>query len=317
MKSKTMILMVVAVVCGLAASYMTSRLLADRNEKVKIVVAKKKLNSWVRIKNPDDFFELEERAKNDIPRNAVTKLESIKDFFLIKGIEQGEVLVSDNVLDGGKGNLDAKISPGKRAVAVQTSQRTVAGGHVLPNSHVDVLHTVKKGDKEPECRVLLQNILVVAVDLAMSKPDDGRGGMVPATVTLEVTPQEAMILSKVVDMGSITLSLRPIGDNTVENLAPPPTPAEKVVAKTEPKQEPKSPPPDQIEKKTLLILNGSQWTRATFITRNGEPAEYTVEKSSGDSGPPAPAPAPVPELKAPPRPGNAPREQGGTPPPGQ
>ena len=30
MKPKTMILMVVAVVCGLAASYMTSRLLADK-----------------------------------------------------------------------------------------------------------------------------------------------------------------------------------------------------------------------------------------------------------------------------------------------
>ncbi len=31
MKPKTMILMVVAVVCGLGASYMTSRLLADRS----------------------------------------------------------------------------------------------------------------------------------------------------------------------------------------------------------------------------------------------------------------------------------------------
>ena len=32
MKPKTIILMVVAVSCGLAASYMTSRLLADRPE---------------------------------------------------------------------------------------------------------------------------------------------------------------------------------------------------------------------------------------------------------------------------------------------
>lgn len=53
MKSKTVILMVVAVVCGLAASYMTSRLLADRNEKIKVLVAKRKFNRWTHVKNPD------------------------------------------------------------------------------------------------------------------------------------------------------------------------------------------------------------------------------------------------------------------------
>ena len=48
MKPKTMILMVVAIVCGLGASYMTSRLLAERGEapaaeqkKVTVLVAKK------------------------------------------------------------------------------------------------------------------------------------------------------------------------------------------------------------------------------------------------------------------------------------
>ena len=46
MKPKTMILMVVAVACGLAASFMTSRYLAGQNrqpaadeEKVKVLVA--------------------------------------------------------------------------------------------------------------------------------------------------------------------------------------------------------------------------------------------------------------------------------------
>ena len=48
MKPKTIILMVVAIVCGLAASYMTSRLLADRSkpeveEKITVLVASKSL----------------------------------------------------------------------------------------------------------------------------------------------------------------------------------------------------------------------------------------------------------------------------------
>ena len=49
MKPKTMILMVIAVVCGLVASYLTSRMLAQNKdapaeeEKVKVLVAKQKI----------------------------------------------------------------------------------------------------------------------------------------------------------------------------------------------------------------------------------------------------------------------------------
>src|SRR6516162_4447026 len=108
MKSKTIILMVVAVVCGLAASYMTSRLLADRNEKVKILVAKRKLGPWTQIKNPDEMFELDERPKSDVPKNAIMRPESIKDHVTVKTIEVGEVVVSDNLMDKKQGSLDVQ-----------------------------------------------------------------------------------------------------------------------------------------------------------------------------------------------------------------
>ena len=46
MKPKTLILMVVAITCGLGASYMTSRLLADRQpddgEKISVLAVAKK-----------------------------------------------------------------------------------------------------------------------------------------------------------------------------------------------------------------------------------------------------------------------------------
>ena len=60
MKPKTLILMVVAVVCGLGASYMTSRLLAERDDKpadqpamtkVKVLVAKKDLAMHTALKH--------------------------------------------------------------------------------------------------------------------------------------------------------------------------------------------------------------------------------------------------------------------------
>ena len=52
MKSKTLILLGVALVCGLAASYMTSRLLADRSEKVNVLIAKQKYAPGRRSRAP-------------------------------------------------------------------------------------------------------------------------------------------------------------------------------------------------------------------------------------------------------------------------
>jgi pilus assembly protein CpaB len=324
MKSKTVILMVVAVVCGLAASYMTSRLLADRNEKVKILVAKRKLGPWTQIKNPDEMFELDERPKSDVPKNAIMRPESIKDHVTVKTIEVGEVVVSDNLMDKKQGSLDVQIPPGKRAVAVRTTQEIASGGFVLPGSHVDILHTIKKGDKDPECRVILQNILVRAVDQQMIKPED-RAGFVPATVTLEVTPEQAVILGKIKDVGSITLSLRPFGDDKVveptivekepePKKEPPKKEPEPVVVKQE--LPPGLPPEPPVEKSTMLVLNGSQWIRATYVTRNGE-TQTIFEQSSGDApaSPPTAPPPPPPRPTAPAAPGKAePKEVGGTPP---
>src|SRR5438105_10883667 len=75
MKPKTLILMAVAIVCGLGASYMTSRLLAERQtsdpDKVKVLVARKNLNMGEPIKTVDDLFEEKEFLRGQEPRNAI------------------------------------------------------------------------------------------------------------------------------------------------------------------------------------------------------------------------------------------------------
>jgi pilus assembly protein CpaB len=294
MKSKTLILLGVALVCGLAASYMTSRLLADRSEKVNVLVAKQKFAPWTPIKNPEEQFEQIERLKTEVPKTAVVKYEAIKDHVLIKGIDKGEVVVAENLLSKDKGGLEVLLPQGKRAVAIRTTAEKVAGGFVLPGSRVDVYHTLKRGDRESESRVILQNILVRAVDQQAMKPED-KPGMVPATVTLEVTPQQALALARVQDLGSITLALRPYGDDHVDGAdyaAPPPPPAPKKVAQVE---APK-PPPVVVDRKTLVIQNGSQWIRATYTTRNGE-TSTTIERSQSDSTTATPA-APREEVAA-------------------
>jgi pilus assembly protein CpaB len=285
MKSKTLILLGVALVCGLAASYMTSRLLADRSEKVNVLVAKQKYAPWTPIKNPEEQFDQEERLKTEVPKTAVVKYEAVKDHVLIKGIDKGEVVVAENLLSKDKGGLEVLLPQGKRAVAIRTTAEKVAGGFVLPGSRVDVYHTLRRGDREADSRVILQNILVRAVDQQAMKPED-KPGMVPATVTLEVTPQQALALARVQDLGVLTLALRPYGDDHVDggDYAPPPPPP----APPEPKKVVEVAAPVVVEKKTLVIQNGSQWIRATYITQNGE-TSTTVERSQSESAAMPPA----------------------------
>ena len=64
MKPKTMILMGVAIVFGLAASYLTSKLLATQQEKVIVLVAKEKLSRWTPLKNLDAQFEPAESQRS-------------------------------------------------------------------------------------------------------------------------------------------------------------------------------------------------------------------------------------------------------------
>src|SRR5438270_7686299 len=85
MKPKTMILMIVAVTCGLGASYMTSRLLAERgnstdeNEKVSVLVARKNLDMGMLIKSPAELFEEKQFTKGEEPKSGIL------DFGLLKG----------------------------------------------------------------------------------------------------------------------------------------------------------------------------------------------------------------------------------------
>ena len=75
MKPKTMILMGLAITCGLGASYMTSRLLADRapaeDEKVRIIVAKRTLSVGERLSKPEEMFEFKDVAKDSEPPDAI------------------------------------------------------------------------------------------------------------------------------------------------------------------------------------------------------------------------------------------------------
>jgi len=281
MKPKTLIMMGIAVVCGLVASYLTTLLYAKNQQKVMVLVAKEKMGQWAVVKNPDEKFQEKEILVNDAPKSAITadKKSDIVNRTLRKNIEEGDVLTAEDLLPKDKTSLEAQLTPGKRAWAVKITADSAAGGFVLPGSHVDVVHVSREGNRGSEAKLVLENVLVRAIDLLPVRPED-RPGVVGGTATLELTPEEILDLAKVQGTGSLMLSLRPYGDTGAPAkesykkpeevahapaIAPPPPPPE--AEKTDGDKGEAKPQVQEPETytKTMTVFNGSGWVQRVYV----------------------------------------------------
>jgi pilus assembly protein CpaB len=104
-----------------------------------------------------------------------------------------------------------------RAVSTEISPETGAGGFILPNDRVDVI--LSKRDKGSDrsgaeainSEIILSNIRVLAIDQA-PKEKDGQNSVVGKTATLELKPEQAELLARARQSGTLSLALRALVD---------------------------------------------------------------------------------------------------------
>lgn len=126
---------------------------------------------------------------------------------------EGEPVRPEKVVDSNTSIMSALLPSGKRAVATEISVATGAGGFVLPNDRVDVI-MVRKGDAGSfQTENVLNNVRVLAIDQQIREGEDGVASVVGATATLELTPDQARIITVAQQMADrLTLSLRSVSD---------------------------------------------------------------------------------------------------------
>ena len=212
MKPKTMILMVVAVVCGLAASYMTSRLLADKAPPpaaatVTVLVAKQKINAWTPIKNPEELFVTKDVPEGTFSPKCITDFKDLKNQALKAPLGEQMPVTKDDLLSEQTAGLVAMLKNGERGIAIRVTPESLVGGFVLPGSKVDLVFTKKRGDAESNAQIIMQDMLVLAVDQKNTR-DDGQATMLGNTVTLAAKPEDSERLSLATQLGDIRLLLR-------------------------------------------------------------------------------------------------------------
>jgi Flp pilus assembly protein CpaB len=128
------------------------------------------------------------------------------------------------VQPGDRGFLAAALGPGMRAITVAVRAETSVAGFVFPGDRVDVMLTQSvdgNGGGGPPLKTsetIVRNMRVLATDQRTASEDKDGKKEVKAfnTVTLEATPRIAEKIAVAQQIGQLTLSLRPIADNTAE-----------------------------------------------------------------------------------------------------
>jgi pilus assembly protein CpaB len=121
------------------------------------------------------------------------------------------------VMAKGSGFMAAILPKGMRAVAVDISAVTSAGGFILPDDRVDVVLTRRdkssaSGGDNFTSDTILRNVRVLAVDQSIDEKGDTKVAL-GKTATLELTQSQAETLEQAHQLGTISLTLRSILDS--------------------------------------------------------------------------------------------------------
>jgi pilus assembly protein CpaB len=135
----------------------------------------------------------------------------------------GEPLRRSKLIGEGQSFMSSILPSGMRAVATAISADTSAGGFILPNDFVDVIMTrradASSGSTGFNTETILKNIRVLAIDQTIQEDEEGKKTRVGQTATLELTPQQAEIITVAQQMADrLTLALRAISDTQEKNL---------------------------------------------------------------------------------------------------
>jgi len=215
MRPKSIMLLAMALGCGLIAAIGINQIMArpsTEGETTSIVVAKREILKGDLIK-PDDI-RLQEWRKDALPEGAIEKIEDLQDKRVRSTIIVGEPLLAGKLLEGKDGGPE--IPAGMKAVTVKIDNASYAG-LIKPGDNVDVLvHVVadtQRGIMATTTKQLLSNIKVLAVDDIIERPTAGEPAVQAKTVSLLVTPKDAMRVTYAQEVGKILLIMRSMKDH--------------------------------------------------------------------------------------------------------
>src|SRR4051812_786431 len=213
MRMKSIILIFIALGCGLVASIGISQVMnrdgGSSMEMEQILVALSDIDIGTKLDAQN--VKLEDWPKTKIPDGAVRRLEDVKNKYSNARFFKGEPLHVNRISDS-LGNIAVKVPPGYRAMPVKVDEDTVMKG-ISPGDRVDVMVFLKRdlnqGIMETGAYTILKNVRVFAINTNTERATDSKAEAANfKTVSLLVKPDHARELIVASQVGKINLTLR-------------------------------------------------------------------------------------------------------------
>jgi pilus assembly protein CpaB len=219
----------VAVVAGLAAAYLASGSKPEAPPPAPapvvatddVLVATRELGSGAILTQGDMRWESWPKAnvhEGFILKSAQPNAMADNIGAMLRGnLYAGDAFHSES-LGKGANFMAWQLTAGMRAVSIniENNGANTAGGFILPNDHVDVLHTIhddataKAGGDGYVTEPLLTNIRVLAIGQTVQEKAEQH--IFGTSATLEVTPRQAATLILAQRIGQLSLILRSMAD---------------------------------------------------------------------------------------------------------
>lgn len=216
MKSKSLILIVIACGCGLVASIGISQVMdrgggAAQAETVKILVALNDVNIFDKLDAQN--VKLEDWPKDRVPEGAFMKLEDVKGQFTHARLYKGEPVLKAK-LSNSKNGPQQTIPEGFRVVPISV-ERGVVTDLVQPGDRIDILVFMKQSAEVPmtTTKTVLTDVRIFAVNDKTERAKEKENETIQArTVSVLVKPDQVEMLMLAMELGKIKLSLRSPSD---------------------------------------------------------------------------------------------------------
>ena len=223
-RAQLILVLAVAVICGAIASFGTLKYLKDKEralasaapvglvETSTVVVARQEIKPGTAIER--NALELAQWPKGHEPAQSASDIEAVVGRQVKTRVYPGEPLLEPRLVPKGEaGGMQVRIPVGMRAMSVKVDPEIGVSGFVQPGNRVDVVANLKRSTGGSIAKVVLQNVLVLAVEHEMESDSDKP--IEATTVTLALTPEDVERLSMARTEGQLALALRNLRDEAM------------------------------------------------------------------------------------------------------
>jgi pilus assembly protein CpaB len=230
MKMKSLVLLAMAIGCGLVAMLGVRQVLSgDKGpavETAKVLVAVTSIMPGQPLDDTNVAFK--DWPKDKLPQGAVTTHEQYVERSLKVAVVPNEVIMAAKLNEKGVFGGSAEIPAGMRVATVPVTSTQTHSGLILPGDRVDVvvtytMHPITNGQMNTQtgeirkAKTILQYIEVFATDnIRIGSGPNGETSkekeVSAKNISLLVTPDQYNLLALAAEKGKITLALRHRGD---------------------------------------------------------------------------------------------------------